>query len=254
MYIFGQPFICMLVTYILGDSFNADFDTGNNVRYAFFCGPRFDNIYVELLIVHIPIIFSGFLLLAFCYIIALTAILLHRKMKANPVFRQQTDKLKTRLPKSKITKVKQKKKKINTALKVAKRVVVFGIFSSIFLLSYTIATLDIVFRLKGFAGDLEEWRDCALSIDLEACLNGNIASGDCTLDESKDCSAFDPRATVPPIYEIGFYYLAPDMIPLLFGIMFGFNHLLKSVTNTYYEIELFLYKKFAKVKSFELLA
>jgi hypothetical protein len=131
MYIFGLPLICMVTSYGLGDTFGTDLDTGNDVRFAFMCRPRYATLAIEFVLVHALIIFSGLLLLFLCYMIAISSYLLHRKMENNPIFKRTPSQLK--LPKSKLKNLKQNKKKMNTAISLAKRTMVFGGFASFFL-------------------------------------------------------------------------------------------------------------------------
>jgi hypothetical protein len=81
--------------------------------------------------------------------------------------------------------------------------------------------------LSGFGANLDAWRDCELNIDVSNCQNGVIAAGNCTFDRGQNCDSLDPRNNVPAWSLMALYYIVPDFIIILFGIMFGFVFLRK---------------------------
>lgn len=87
--------------------------------------------------------------------------------------------------------------------------------------------------LEGFNDNLGKWRDCELSIDVSSCTTGAIASGDCKLERGKDCSSLDPRQNVPDFNIMALYYISPDFIIILFGIMFGFTFVRQLLKDAY---------------------
>jgi hypothetical protein len=226
------PLACLAMTLVFGNRRGGKFKDFNLIRFAFSCGPEFNDTWMEIAFVQGPLLLAGLLMLGLCSAIAYVAVRLHGRAggfqsSAAPEHDdEQGDNNEERLkdhkaePKKKIK--SSEKRRINTALNIAKRVAFFGMVIAVFLVVYTIATLYLLLHMQDFQSELNKFLDCTRGFTISSCFEGG-SLGACSIASNTDCS--NPSFNVPAVPVMGFWFAAPAVVPLLFGIMFGSTHL-----------------------------
>jgi len=194
-----------------GEVQDASLFLGNLIRYSHACGPKYDNVAVEMAFVHIPLIVAG----TCATILSLMLVRLVLGMR-------------------------KKSGGSNDALRaLAVSMLKFAFVSVICILMYVISTLLFVPRLQETSNLLGRWETCANSGLNPECLDGHefVFNGEIrpAAIEGEACPLLEDATTVeeseahcgkwsdmqPNIVLMGAINLSLSLPPLLFGLVFA---------------------------------
>lgn len=228
-YVFLVPLICLVATFTIGSD-STSFRAANELRYAFSCGPRYKEIWQEALFVQCPIILSGVALFVFCARVAALACNINVGSGSVRKYSRFNSKVKV----NKEDKKKLRRAKLTVAQRIARRVIVFGTTAAVFSVAFSLVTFVILASLANFDQVLDDFVVCNVGIDFATCSGGDlltILNNTCN-SELTVCGE-NPSDEVPEAALFALNWVLPAVIPLLFGIMFGINHLRQDFYNAY---------------------
>ena len=228
LYVFAIPLACLIATFTIGSD-STSFRAANELRYAFSCGPRYSEIWQEALFVQVPIVFSGVALFVICAQVAMLSYSINIGSSA-----RKHSRFNSKVQVSKEDKKKLRRAKLTVAQRIARRVIIFGSAAAVFSVVYSLVTFVILASLTNFDQALDDFVVCNVGIDFATCSGGDLLTilNETCNSELTVCGN-NPSSEVPESALFALNWILPAIIPLLFGIMFGINHVRQDLYNAY---------------------